>query len=358
MKPRLRDLGHSIGRLPTGPSNSIADVAGVSVGHATVVHDEPRVARTGVTIVHTRAPGGRGDLCHAAMYSLNGNGEMTGSHWVAEAGLLSGPVGITNTHQVGLVRDQLVAWQVERSSGLQWCLPVVGETYDGYLDDIDAFHLTADHVRAAMADADRTVAPGERPVAEGNVGGGTGMVCHQFKGGIGTSSRRSEEPGGPYTVGALVQANYGKRHLLRLDGRRVGHLLGPEVAPLPEDPHSGDAGSIIVVLATDAPLLADQCRRLAQRATIGLARVGGIAADSSGDIFLAFSTGNVVPEDASAPVPVHTLPHDHLTPLFEAAAEAVEEAIWNAMCAADTMVGFRGRTVHAVPHDALRSLAP
>ena len=358
MKPRLRDLGLSIGRLPVGPSNSIADVSGVSVGHATVVHDTPRVARTGVTVVHTRAPHRRGELCHAAMYSLNGNGEMTGSHWVAESGLLGGPVGITNTHQVGLVRDRLVAWQVERSPDTQWCLPVVGETYDGFLNDIDAFHLTADHVSAAIADADRVVAADERPVAEGNVGGGTGMVCHQFKGGIGTSSRRSAEPGGPYTVGALVQANYGRRELLRLDGRRVGHLLGADVAPLPEDPHTGDAGSIIVVLATDAPLLADQCRRLAQRATVGLARVGGIAADSSGDIFLAFSTANVVPEDATQPVAVSTLPHDHLTPLFEAAAEAVEEAIWNAMCAAETTVGFRGRTVHAVPHDALRRLVP
>ena len=357
MKPRLRDLGHTIGRLPTGPSNSIADVVGVSVGHATVVHDSPGTARTGVTIVHTRAPDRRGDLCHAAMYSLNGNGEMTGSHWVAESGLLGGPVGITNTHQVGLVRDHLVAWQVRRSPDTQWCLPVVGETYDGFLNDIDAFHLTADHVRAALADADRALGPEERPVVEGNVGGGTGMVCHQFKGGIGTSSRISGEPGGPFTVGALVQANYGRRELLRLDGRRVGHLLGADVAPLPEDPHSGDAGSIIVVLATDAPLLADQCRRLAQRATIGLARVGGIAADSSGDIFLAFSTGNAVAEDAAAPLTVRTLPHDHLTPLFEAAAEAVEEAIWNAMCAADTTVGFRGRTVHAVPHDVLRSLA-
>lgn len=356
MKPRLRDLGHVIGRLPIGLTNSIADVAGVSVGHATVVHDEPRVARTGVTIVHTRPSGRRGDLCPAAMYSLNGNGEMTGSHWVAESGLLGGPVAITNTHQVGLVRDELVAWQVARSSGLQWCLPVVGETYDGFLDDIDAFHLTADHVRAALADADRPLGPDERPVVEGNVGGGTGMVCHQFKGGIGTSSRVVGDSAPTYTVGALVQANYGKRDLLRLDGRRVGDLLGADVAPLPEDPHSGDAGSIIVVLATDAPLVADQCRRLAQRATIGLARVGGIAADSSGDIFLAFSTGNAVPEDATAPVPVLTLPHGHMTPLFEAAAEAVEEAIWNAMCAADTMVGFRGRTVHAVPHDVLRSL--
>lgn len=354
MTTRLRDLGLTIGRLPTGPTNSIADVEGISVGHATVVHDAPRVARTGVTIVHTRPLDRRGDLCHAAMYSLNGNGEMTGSHWVAESGLLSGPIGITNTHQVGLVRDHLVAWQVARSPDVLWCLPVVGETYDGFLNDIDAFHLTDDHVRAALEDADRVRAAGERPVAEGNVGGGTGMICHQFKGGIGTSSR---DAGAGFTVGALVQANYGQRELLRLDGRRIGHLLGPERIPLPEDPHSADAGSIIVVLATDAPLLADQCRRLAQRAAIGLARVGGIAADSSGDIFLALSTANAVPEDASAAVTVQTLPHDHLTPLFEAAAEAVEEAIWNALCAAETMTGFRGRTVHAVPHDVLRSLA-
>ncbi|MFM2183587.1 MAG: hypothetical protein RJB61_1881 [Actinomycetota bacterium] len=357
---RLRDLGLAIGRLPTGPTNSIADVDGVSVGHATVDHDGPRVARTGVTVVHTRPPGRRGMLCPGAMYSLNGNGEFTGSHWLAESGLLAGPVAITNTHQVGLVRDELVRWQVDRNPATQWCLPVVGETYDGFLNDIDAFHLEASHVRAALVDADRPRLPGEPRVVEGCVGGGTGMVCHQFKGGIGTSSRRAGEPGsadGEFTVGALVQANYGRRALLRLDGARIGHLVGEDVVPLPSEPHVPEAGSVIVLVATDAPLVADQCRRLAQRATIGLARVGSIAADSSGDIVLAWSAGNEVPEDAASAVTVRSLPHDHLTPLFEAVAEAVEEAVWNALVAATTMIGQRGRTVHAIPHDVLRRAA-
>lgn len=348
---RLRDLGGSIGRLVVGPNNSIADVAGVTVGHSTVVYDEPRVARTGVTVVRTRPEGRRADLCFGAMHSFNGNGEMTGSHWLAESGLLAGPIGITNTHQVGVVRDELVRWQVERNPITEWCLPIVGETYDGYLNDINGFHVTASHVREALADADSG-----RPVAEGCVGGGTGMICHEFKGGIGTSSRVVNAAGAPYTVGALVQANYGSRDLLRLDGRRVGHVLGADVAPLAEEPLAADAGSIIVVLATDAPLLADQCKRLAQRATVGVARVGGVGSDSSGDIFLAFSTGNSVAEDAEAPVPLLALPHHEMTPLFEAAAEAVEEAIWNAMCMAHTTTGHLGRVVHAVPLDALGAI--
>ena len=348
-RARLRDLGLSIGILPTGPSNSIADVGGVSVGHATIVRDGPRVARTGVTVVHTRAPGRRDVLCYAAMHSFNGNGEMTGSHWLAECGLLAGPVAITNTHQVGVVRDALVAAQVEHDPEAEWCLPIVGETYDGFLNDIGAFHVTADDVRAALADADAGGA-----VAEGCVGGGTGMICHGFKGGIGTASRVVDSG---WTVGALVQANYGKRPLLRLDGRRIGHLLGEDVTPLPEDPSTADAGSIIVILATDSPLLADQCARLAQRATVGLARVGGVGSDSSGDIFLAFATGNDVPGRFDEEISVRTLPHERMTPLFEAAAEAVEESIWNAMCAAETMTGYRGRTVHAVPLDRLQAIA-
>jgi D-aminopeptidase len=229
---------------------------------------------------------------------------------------------------------------------------VVAETYDGFLNDIAAFHLTGGDVRAAI-DAVRA----DGPVAEGNVGGGTGMICHQFKGGIGTSSRRAEVAGaGTFTVGALVQANYGRRDQLRLDGRHVGELIGPDVVPLPSDPSSADAGSIIVVIATDAPLLADQCKRLARRATVGLARVGGTGANGSGDIFLAFSTGNRVSIDAVGPVTVNTLPGVAMNPLFEAAAAAVEEAIWNALCAAATMTGHRGRTVHAIPHDMLAAL--
>jgi D-aminopeptidase len=348
---RLRDLGLTIGTGVPGPRNAIVDVPGVSVGHATVVRDRPRVARTGVTIVHTRPEGERTDLCYAAMHAFNGNGEMTGSHWLEESGLLSGPIGITNTHQVGLVRDVLVAEEVRRDPDATWCLPVVGETDDGFLSDIDAFHLTADDVRAALADAER-----DGPVAEGNVGGGTGTICHGFKGGIGTSSRTLELDGSPCTIGALVQANYGDRALLRLDGRPIGPLIGADVVPLPSEPAVADSGSIIVVIATDAPLLADQCKRLARRATVGLARVGGTGANGSGDIFLAFSTHNRVPLHATSATTVTTLPAGALTPLFDAAAEAVEESIWNALCAAETMTGSRGRIVHAVPHDRLTAL--
>ena len=337
--------------MPTGPHNSISDVAGVSVGHATVIRDEPRVARTGVTVVCPRPRGEEADLCYGGMHSFNGNGEMTGSHWLEESGLLSGPIGITNTHQVGLVRDTLVAEEVRRDPDATWCLPIVGETYDGFLNDIDAFHLTAADVRAALADADRT-----GPVAEGNVGGGTGMICHQFKGGIGTASRRVHAAGTTYTVGVLVQANYGARHLLRLEGRPVGVDVGADVVPLPTDPAVADAGSIIVIVATDAPMLADQCRRLARRATVGLARVGGTGGNGSGDIFLAFSVGNRVPIDATEPTSVTTLPAGAMTPLFDATAEAVEESIWNALVAARTMTGHRGRIVHAIPHELLTAL--
>lgn len=350
---RLRDLGFTIGTFPTGSRNTITDVDGVSVGHRTVVRDTPRIARTGVTIVNTRPPDERTDLCYGGLHSFNGNGEMTGSHWLDESGLLSGPVGITNTHQVGLVRDTLVAAELERDPDATWCLPIVGETYDGFLNDIDAFHLTADDVRAAIASADGR---DDGLVAEGNVGGGTGMICHEFKGGIGTSSRRVEVAGSSYTVGALVQANYGARGLLRLGGRPVGTLIDGDVVPRPTDPSVADAGSIIVVIATDAPLLADQCKRLARRATIGLARVGGTGGNGSGDIFLAFSTGNHIPLRAVGPVSVETLPAGTMTTLFDATAEAVEESIWNALCAAETMTGHLGRTVEAIPHDLLTDL--
>lgn len=367
-RPRLRDLGLAIGVLPTGPTNTIADVAGVSVGHCTLVRDQPTVARTGVTIVHTRPAGRRDELCYAGVFSFNGNGEMTGTQWLTESGLLNGPIGITNTHQVGLVRDRLVAREVADDPQSTWCLPVVAETYDGFLNDIDAFPLTVEHVDAALADADRVV-DAARPVAEGNVGGGTGMICHGFKGGIGTSSRVADTPSGAYTVGVLVQANYGQRHLLRLDGRAVGRELGPDVVPLPSEataetaetaataaePDADEHGSIIVLVATDAPLLADQCQRLARRATVGLARVGGTGGNGSGDLFLAFATANVVGRHADTVATVATLPAAHLSPLFDATAEAVEEAIWNALCTAETTTGHQGRVVHAIPHERLLS---
>jgi D-aminopeptidase len=347
---RLRDLGVRLGQLPTGAHNAITDVPGVGVGHCTVMHDEPRVARTGVTVVQLRPDDDLGSLCYGAMHSFNGNGEMTGSHWLAESGLLSGRVGITNTHQVGLVRDTLVAAEVQRDPSATWCLPIVGETYDGFLNDIDAFHLTAEHVDRALA-----AVTFDAPVAEGCVGGGTGMICHELKGGIGTSSRLVTSPSGEFTVGALVQANYGSRDMLRLDGAPIGRHLGYDVVPAPAeaDARLAEGGSIIVIIATDAPLLADQCRRLAQRATVGLARVGGTGSNSSGDIFLAASTGNRVPLQPDGPVTVTTLPADHLSALFRAVADVVEESIWNALCAAETMTGHRGRTVHAVPLDAV-----
>lgn len=354
---RLRDLGLSIGVLPPGPLNAITDVAGVGVGHTTVVRDEPSVARTGVTIVSPRPAAELDQLCYAAICSFNGNGEITGSHWLAESGLLGGPIGITNTHQVGLVRDVLVAAELRRDPEATWCLPVVAETYDGFLNDIDSFALSADDVWAALADAER--APAGAAVREGNVGGGTGMICHEFKGGIGTSSRQVTTPSGPYVVGALVQANYGRRALLRLDGRPVGHLLGPEVAPLPSERTGAttESGSIIAIVATDAPLLADQCARLARRATVGLARAGGTGGNGSGDLFLAFSTANRVPLHADEAVTVASLPAHHLSPLFDAVAEAVEEAIWNALCQAQTMTGHLGRVAHALPLEQLVAVA-
>ena len=349
-RQRLRELGFTIGRHRTGVHNAITDVDGVLVGHRTVVHDEPRVARTGVTVVVPRSGEGSADLCFAGMHSFNGNGEMTGSHWLEESGLLSGPIGITNTHQVGMVRDALVLHEITTRPEATWCLPVVAETYDGFLNDIAAFHLTPADVAAALADASTG------PVAEGNVGGGTGMICHGFKGGIGTSSRVVDTGAGEFTVGVLAQANYGAREMLRLDGRHVGERIDASIVPLPTDPSTADSGSIIVVIATDAPLLADQCKRLARRATVGLARVGGTGANSSGDIFIAFSTGNRVTADAAAPIAVATMPLEHITPLFNATADAVEEAIWNALCAAETMTGFRARTVYAIPLDGLSDL--
>lgn len=343
---RLRDLGIAIGVLPPGPHNAITDVPGVLVGHTTVIRDAPRVARTGVTVVLPR-PDIWDYRTFAAYHVFNGNGEMTGLAWLDENGMLGEPIGITNTHQVGLVRDAIVAHAVARGGSPDFMLPVVAETYDGWLSDINAFHLTQADVFAAL-DAARA-----GPVAEGNVGGGTGMICHGFKGGIGTSSRVVAIEGASYTLGALVQANYGRREHLRVNGAPVGRMIGPEVVPLPWGAPSG--GSIIVIVATDAPLLADQCRRLARRATVGLARVGGLGHNSSGDIFLAFATGNRLPRDHGGLRPVVMLPNDRIDPLFEATVDAVEEAILNALCAAETMTGFQGRTAYALPLDVLRT---
>ncbi|MBK6870894.1 MAG: P1 family peptidase [Kineosporiaceae bacterium] len=356
-RTRLRELGFTLGSLPTGHWNAITDVPGVGVGHATVITDQPATLRTGVTVIMPRPAVELSDLAYGGLSSFNGNGELTGSHWLSESGLVAGPIAITNTDQVGLVRDELVAYEVARTPEIDWCLPLVGETWDGTLNDIHARGLRAEHVHQALDAA--AASSGRGPVAEGNVGGGTGMICHGFKGGIGTSSRLVATADEQYTVGVLVQANYGHRELLSLGGRAVGRAIDHTVVPLPPDDTpaaSGDTGSIIVVVATDAPLVADQCTRLARRATVGLSRVGGFGSDSSGDIFLAFATGNRVPATATGPLDVRTLPHEAMTPLFRGVAEATEEAIWNALCAAQTMTGFRGATVHAIPLDRLAAL--
>jgi D-aminopeptidase len=346
---RLRDLGISIGRHPTGRFNAITDVEGVGVGHFTKVTDEPHVVRTGVTMVVPRRDEIWTDYASCGWFNFSGNGEMTGLPWIDESGLLGSAIGITNTHQVGLVRDAMVRYGVDRGLVDGFMLPVVAETFDGWLSDIDAFALERPDVLAAMTDASY------EEVAEGAVGGGTGMICHEFKGGIGTSSRVVDMAMHSYTVGVLVQANYGSRRELRLDGIPVGRMIPPEEVPVPW-PEERDAGSIIIIVATDAPLVSDQCRRLAKRATVGLGRVGGLGHNGSGDIFLAFATGNHFPAKHRGPYPIHALPPDHLDRLFEGTIEATEEAIWNALCAAETMVGFKGRTAHALPLDRLAEI--
>ncbi len=341
---RLRELGITIGHFPTGPLNAITDVNGVAVGHATLIHDQPRVARTGITMILPRGQQTWTDYAFAGFYAQNGNGEMTGTHWIAETGLLCSPIGITNTFQVGMVRDALIEYAVERGYPQTESsdLPVVAETYDGWLNDIAAFHLTKEHVFAALRDAK------SGPVAEGNVGGGTGMTCHEFKGGIGSASRIVDSPSGTFTLGALVQANYGDRLLLRVDGIPVGRLIGSQEPPIPW-PEPPVMNSIIVVIATDAPLLPVQCTRLARRASVGLARVGGISSNADGDIFLAFATGNTMPYESDDLIPLRMVPHEHLSLFFEAAAEAVQEAILNALTMAETMTGFEDRIAYALP---------
>ncbi len=349
-RARLRDLGISIGRLPPGPQNAITDVPGVWVGHTTLIYDEPRVARTGVTVIVPEEGAIWQQHLPAGFHIFNGNGEMTGLAWLEEAGLLTSPIALTNTHQVGMVRDALVAYAHRAGIAQAWDLPVVAETYDGWLNDIEAFHLGAEHLDSAMAAA----SPG--PVAEGNVGGGTGTICHEFKGGIGTASRHMELLGATYHLGALVQANYGLRHQLRLEGVPIGQLIDAQVVPTPQAQTPG-AGSILVVLATDAPLIPLQCRRLARRATVGLARAGGLGHNSSGDLFLAFSTGNrLASGTAGALLRLEMLPHGALDSLFEAAAEATEEAILNSLTAAETLKGKQGRVAHELPLDQLATL--
>jgi D-aminopeptidase len=363
---RARELGISVGDLSPGPHNTITDVEGVRVGHSTVVRGEgPLVVgegpvRTGVTVVCPREGLARDEPVFAGAHRFNGNGEMTGLEWIREAGTLATPVAITNTHSVGVVRDALVRAEMEARTGEEdyWSLPVVAETYDGTLNDINGQHVTAEHVLQALASASTG------PVEEGSVGGGTGMICHEFKGGIGTSSRRLPEEQGGWTVGALVQANYGRRSMLRVDGEPVGRVLGTEKVPSPyegeEETQPAGSGSIIVVLATDAPLLPTQCDRLARRAGIGLGRVGGGLDDGSGDIFFALATGNrgIPPAGLSEPpatVPLKMVTNSYITPLFHAAAEATEEAILNALLAAGDMTGRDGIKAHGLTPELLLS---
>jgi D-aminopeptidase len=361
-KGRARDVGVIIGEMTPGPNGAITDVEGVRVGHSTVVRGEgPLVVgegpvRTGVTVVCPREGLTRDEPVFAGSHRFNGNGEMTGLEWIRESGVLTTPVAITNTHSVGVVHDALIATEFEaRTDGDEyWCLPVVAETFDGTLNDINGQHVTPEHLREALSGARGG------PVEEGSVGGGTGMICHEFKGGIGTASRRLIDEGGGWTVGALVQTNYGRRAMLRVDGAPVGRVLTTERVPSPYEERESPAekGSIIVVLATDAPLLPHQCDRLARRASIGLGRMGGGCEDGSGDIFLAFATGNGgIPRaglsELPSTIPLAMIPNERMTPLFYAAAEATEEAILNALLAAGTVTGRDGITAHGLTPDLL-----
>lgn len=351
---RARDLGIPFaGR--TGPLNAITDVPGVTVGHVSVTEDLPegRAARTGVTAVLPMGAETLNKPAFAGWFALNGNGEMTGTTWIEESGFLEGPVMITNTHSVGTVHQAVIEWRVQQGraddTGYWWSLPVVAETWDGHLNDINGFHVRSEHVHAALEKASGG------PVAEGNVGGGTGMICHEFKCGIGTSSRVAETPTGDYTVGVLVQANYGLRDTLRIAGVPVGqHLTGDRAYASVVQPVE-ETGSIIIIVGTNAPLLPHQLKRIARRASLGVARVGGMAGNGSGDIFVAFSNANAgAAAEADGTVSVRMQPNDFISPLFDATVLATEEAIVNAMIAARDMTGDRGHTAKAIDHEQLR----
>ncbi|MFL5767084.1 MAG: P1 family peptidase [Actinomycetota bacterium] len=358
---RYRDLGLRVGQLSPGPNNAITDVAGVQVGVTTLIDgDGPLVRgkgpiRTGVTVVLPSENIGR-EVVFAGCHRLNGNGEFTGFEWVRESGMLSTPVAITNTHSVGVVRDALVAHDVagHEHHDSYWSLPAVGETYDGALNDINGFHVRPEHLDQAISNAR------SGPVAEGNTGGGTGSICHEFKGGTGSASRTVAG----WTVGALVQANYGRRQRLTVDGVPVGREIPVEEIPTAWDEEeriaNAGAGSIIVVLATDAPLLPNQLERLAQRAGLGIARAGGGGEHTSGDLFLAFSTAAAgklnsykMEMEINEPIDVEMLPDAAMSDLFWAAIESTEEAILNALIAAETLEGRDGITAYALPHDRL-----
>ena len=379
---RARNLGVPFDGTP-GPLNAITDVAGVEVGVTTLIRGDGPLktgegpVRTGVTVILPRGSKDN-DPVYAGWFSLNGNGEMTGTTWVEESGFLEGPVALTNTHSVGAVRDSMIAWGLKHNALRQpWSLPVVAETWDGWLNDINGFHVKPDDVFAALDSAK------SGPVSEGNTGGGTGMVCYGFKGGTGTASRVLAAAEGGYTVGVLVQCNCGRRPQLTIAGVPVGkeipqgapyaEIIAPPLAPaasgsqisasktsashdMESDERRGDVGSIIIVVATDAPLLPHQLKRLARRAAMGLARTGSTSGNSSGDIFIAFSTANPHADAEPGPNTVKVVSNERISPLFSATVEATEEAIVNAMVGAKTMTGIDGHTVNALPHEQLQEV--
>jgi L-aminopeptidase/D-esterase-like protein len=351
-KPRSRDLGVPFDGTP-GRYNAITDVKGVEVGHTTLISGSGKLkvgegpVRTGVTAVFPRGKDSL-DPVFGSWFTLNGNGEMTGTTWLEDSGFLDGPVMITNTHSVGVVRDAVIAWRIKKAppdaEGYDWSLPVVAETYDGDLNDINGFHVKPEHAFHALDSAHGGA------VEEGNVGGGTGMICNEFKGGIGTSSRVLDATFGGYTIGVLVQCNYGWRNQLRIAGIPVGREISDHTT------RNDDVGSIIVVVATDAPLIPTQLKRVARRVALGLGRDGSFSGDGSGDIFIAFSTAN---PGAAASKGIHDLKmlaNEQLNPIFLATVQATEEAVINAMVAAETMTGINDFTVYALPHDRLREV--
>ena len=354
-QPRARDLGIPFDGTP-GEYNAITDVDGVTVGFETIIRDLPdrKAVRTGVTAVLPRGERTNNQPVYGGWFSLNGNGEMTGTTWIEESGFIEGPIMITNTHSVGAVHEGTIQWRFNNgaadSSGYWWSLPVIAETWDGYLNDINGFHVRPEHAAAAIEAATGGL------VEEGNIGGGTAMNCFEYKCGTGTSSRVTEAAGETYTVGVLVQANFGRRDNLIVSGVPVGKHLRNDMVFSSTTPNFHGVGSIIIVVGTDAPLLPHQLKRLTRRAALGLSRTGSIASNGSGDIFVAFSSANDDVSQASSGAGIESVPNEEIVPLFEATVQATEEAIINALVAGRTMTGNRGNTVHAIDHSELQSV--
>ncbi len=345
---RIRDLGLSIGRFPPGIFNAITDVPGILVGQRTLIQDRPYVVRTGISVIMPQNGSVHNSYPMAGYFVFNGVGEMTGLPLVDEWGVLTSPIVLTNTNQVGMAWNTISQYGARKFGGFVYKLPVVAETYDGDLSDINTYPLREEDVVAALESAV------SGPVQEGNVGGGTGMTCYEFKGGIGTSSRLVKILGSTYTVGVFVQANHGRRHQLMIAGLPVGKLIGTERIPAPVvGSDRKESSSILVIIATNAPLIPGQCRRLAKRATVGLARTGGIGYNTSGDLFLAFSIGNNYDPKTERLVDLFMLPHEQMDPLFDATADAVEESILNALTSAETMIGYQNRIAYELPLDEL-----